>query len=99
LIPSDVTLTGGANDVWIFEIAQGLTVNSGVHITLAGGALAKNIFWQVSGIADLETTSHMEGNVLSQTAITLKTGASANGRLFAQTAVTLDANTVVQPIQ
>jgi hypothetical protein len=99
LIPSDVTLTGGANDVWIFEIAQGLTVNSGVHITLAGGALAKNIFWQVSGIADLETTSHMEGNVLGQTAITLKTGASANGRLFAQTAVTLDANTVVQPIQ
>lgn len=97
LIPADVTLTGGPNDVWIFEIAQGLTVSSGVKMNLAGGALAKNIFWQVSGIVDLGTTAHFEGIALGQTAIVLKTGASANGRLFAQTAVTLDANAVVQP--
>ncbi len=25
-VPTNVTLTGGANDVWIFQIAQGLTV-------------------------------------------------------------------------
>jgi hypothetical protein len=37
----------------------------------------------------------MEGTVMSQTAITLKTGAVANGRLFAQTAVTLAGNTIV----
>jgi hypothetical protein len=97
LIPSDVTLTGGANDVWIFEIAQGLTVASGVHINLTGGALAKNVFWQVAGILDLGTTAHFEGIALVQTAITLKTGASVNGRLYAQTAVTLDENTVVEP--
>ena len=38
----------------------------------------------------------MEGQILSQTSITLRTGASANGRLLAQTAVTLAGNTVVK---
>jgi hypothetical protein len=97
LIPTDVTLLGGPNDVWIFEIAQGLVMSSGTSIVLSGGAQAKNIFWQVFGIVDLGTTSHLEGIALVQTAITLNTGASVNGRLLAQTAVTLDANAVVQP--
>jgi hypothetical protein len=97
LIPSDVTLTGSATDVWVFQIAQDLTMSSGVRVTLAGGALPKNIFWQVAGMVDMGTTSHLEGVVLSQTAITLGTGASINGRLLAQTAVSLDASTVVAP--
>jgi ice-binding like protein len=97
LAPANVTLSGSSTDIWIFEIAGNLTLASGVRVTLSGGALAKNIFWQVAGIADLGTTSHLEGNVLSKTAIVLKTGASANGRLLAQTAVTLDANAVTKP--
>ena len=97
LIPTNVTLTGGPNDVWIFQIAQDITVASGVKIILAGGALPKNIFWQSFGVVNLGTTAHFEGVVLSQTSINLDTGASANGRLLAQTAVTLDANAVTQP--
>jgi hypothetical protein len=72
-------------------------VANGVRVTLAGGALAKNIFWATFGVADFGTTSHFEGVVLSQTSITLQTGASANSRLLAHTAVTLDASVVVQP--
>ncbi|NWJ41037.1 MAG: DUF3494 domain-containing protein [Geothrix sp.] len=97
LIPTDLTLTGSATDIWIFEIAQTLTMGSATKIILAGGALPKNIFWQVSGAVVLGTTSHMEGIVLAQTGITLATGASINGRLLAQTAVTLDHGTVTQP--
>jgi hypothetical protein len=92
-----VTLTGGANDVWIFQIAQNLTVNDGAMITLAGGALAKNIFWQVSGQATLGTTVNFKGIILSQTLISMNTGAVLNGRALSQTAVTLDANPVTQP--
>ena len=56
LIPTDLTLTGGPNDVWIFNIAQGLTVSNGVKVILAGGALAKNVFWRPFAAAYLGTT-------------------------------------------
>ena len=94
-IPTDVTLLGGPDDVWIFQIAGGITQASATRVILAGGARAQNVFWQTFGVVDIGTTAHMEGVVLSQTSITLKTGASANGSLLAQTAVTLDGNTVV----
>jgi hypothetical protein len=96
-MPSDVTISGGANDVWIFQISQNLLMSNGVHITLIGGAQAKNIFWQVAGQATLGTTSHFEGIILSMTGITLQTGASFKGRALAQTAVILDGNTVILP--
>jgi hypothetical protein len=97
LIPADVTLTGSATDVWIFQIAQGLTMSSATKVLLTGGALARNVFWQVGGAVALGTTAHIEGIVLTQTAATLGTGASIHGRLLAQTAVTLDGSTVVEP--
>jgi len=95
-IPTDVTLSGGANDVWIFQIAGGVTEASAASVILTGGAQAQHVFWQVAGTVAIGTTAHMEGEVLSQTAITLQTGASVNGRLFAQTAVTLAGNAVVE---
>ncbi|MDB5105944.1 MAG: hypothetical protein JWP91_3633 [Fibrobacteres bacterium] len=97
LISTDVTLSGGPNDVWIFQVAGNLTQASSAKVILKGGALAKNIFWQVAGAAEHGTTSHFEGIELSQTSITMRTGATVNGRLLAQTAVVLDANAIVQP--
>jgi len=97
IIPTDVTLSGGPNDVWIFEIAKDLVISSGKKIKLTGGALPQNIFWQVFGIVNINTTAHFEGIALVKTQITLKTGATANGRLLAQTAVVLDANAVTKP--
>jgi hypothetical protein len=96
-MPSDVTISGGANDVWIFQIAQNMNVSNGVNITLVGGAQAKNIFWQVGGTVTIGTTAHIEGIILSMTGITLQTGASFKGRALAQTAVFLDGNAVVKP--
>lgn len=97
LIPTNVTLTGSAKDVWVFQVAQTLTMASNTRVVLAGGALAKNVFWQVAGAVDLGTTSHCEGVILTKTAINLRTGASINGRLFAQTAVTIAKSTVTAP--
>ena len=97
LIPTNITLVGTATDVWIFQIAQDLIVASGVRVNLSGGALAKNVFWQVAGLIDLGTTAHVEGVLICQTAITLHTGASVNGRLLAQSAVSIDGSTVVAP--
>ena len=96
-IPSDVTLTGNATDVWIFQVAQNLVVANTAEVALTGGALPRNVFWQVDGTVKLGTTSHMEGVVLSQTGVSMKTGASLNGRLLAQTAITLSSNTIAEP--
>ena len=101
LINSNVTLNGAANDVWIFQIAGNLTMASATSMLLTGGALPKNIFWQVGGGVGvaLGTSSHFEGVILAAKAITLNTTASGNGRLLARTAVTLDSNVITQPAQ
>jgi hypothetical protein len=96
-IATDVTLTGNATDVWIFQIAEDLTVASAVDITLTGGALPKNVFWQVTGPVVVGTTARFEGVILTQKSVTLQTGAALHGRVLAQTAVELDANDVDEP--
>lgn len=92
-----VTLSGGPTAVWILQVAQNLTVGDGAIVTLSGGALAQNVFWQVAGAATFGTTSAFKGIILSQTGIVFNTGSSFSGRALAQTAVTLGATTVVQP--
>jgi hypothetical protein len=96
-MPSDVTISGGPNAVWIFQISGDLGMAPAVRINLTGGAQAKNIFWQVAGEATLGTTTHFEGVILSMTAITFQTGASLSGRALAQTAVVLDGNAITKP--
>jgi len=96
-VTTDIYIKGAANDVWIFEVTKDLTLSSAVKVILQGGAQAKNIFWQVAGIASMGTTSHIEGIVLSQTQIIFSTGSSMNGRALAQTQVTMDKATLTQP--
>jgi hypothetical protein len=95
-ISTDVTLSGGPNDVWIFQIAQTLDQASATKVVLSGGAQAKNIFWQTFGDVTIQASAQFNGVILSQTAINLKTGASVNGQLLAQTQVTLEHNTVTK---
>jgi hypothetical protein len=97
LIPTDVTLDGDSEAVWIFQVAEDLSLSAATSVRLSGGASANHVFWQVSGQVSLGTTAHFEGVVLTATAATLQTGASLTGRLLAQTAVSLDGNAVVEP--
>jgi len=96
-IGTGVTLSGGTDDVWIFQIAGNLTVANSAVVTLSNGALAKNVFWQVGGQATLGTNSNFKGTILSNTQIVAQTGATVTGRALAKTQVTLDHNTVTTP--
>lgn len=98
-ISADVTLAGGANDTWIFQIAQNFDISSATKVLLSGGAQANNVFWIVAGQTTLGTNSVFNGNILDQTAIVINTGAVLNGRALAQTAVTLDSNIVTIPVK
>lgn len=98
-LPENVTISGGANDVWIFQTTGDLFMSAAKSITLSGGAQAKNIFWQVAGNVTLGAGAHFEGIVLCKTAVTLETGASMNGRILSQTEVALQQAVVTQPAQ
>jgi len=97
VIPTDLTFSGSPTDVWIMKVAGTLDMAAAKNVILAGGALARNIFWQVSGAVTIGANTHFEGIVLGQTSITFGNLASMKGRLLAQTAVVLDATTVTVP--
>ena len=80
---SDLTLTGGPDDVWIFQIASDLQVGSSIRVLLAGGAQARNIYWQVGTSAVIETFAVFKGTILADQAITMRTSSTMEGRALA----------------
>lgn len=96
-MPSNVTISGSATDVWIFQISGDLSMAAGVSIILANGALPQNIYWQVAGQVDIFTSAHFEGIILCKTAVNLQTSATMDGRIYSQTEVSLDDNDITKP--
>lgn len=96
-IPTDVTIAGGANDVWIFQISNDLDLSAAKRVILSGGADPANIFWQVAGEVVIHENAHFEGIILSQTAVTLQTNASLVGKVLAQSLIALDDNAISAP--
>jgi len=81
----DLTLNGGPNDVWVFQMASTLTVGVGRKVILTGGAQAKNIFWQVGSSATLQTSSVFKGTIMAYASITMNASSIMDGRALAQT--------------
>jgi hypothetical protein len=77
---ANVTLTGGPDDVWIFQIAADLDVGSNIQVILVGGAQARNIFWQVGTGATIGTFAVFKGTILADQAIVMKTTSTMDGR-------------------
>lgn len=96
-IPTDITLAGEPDAVWIFQVTGDLKLSADQDMILSGGARASNIVWQVAGGVELGTGSHAEGTMLAKTEISLGTGASINGRLLAQTSVHIAGAAVTEP--
>jgi hypothetical protein len=80
----DLTLNGGPNDVWVFQMASTLTVGVGRKVILTGGAKAGNIFWQVGSSATLDTSSVFEGTIMAYASITMDASSTIDGRALAQ---------------
>ncbi len=96
-IPTELTLDGGATDVWIFQISNDLDLSAATRVTLSGGAVPANVVWAVAGEVVIHENAHFEGVVLAQTGVTLQTGASLLGRAYAQSLIALDDNAVTAP--
>jgi len=87
-----LTLTGGADDVWVFQMTEStLTTASASVVEVAGSASPCNVYWQVSSSATLGSGSLFRGNLFSGVSIGLGTTAQVIGRTIAGSgAVTLD---------
>jgi hypothetical protein len=89
---------GDPSAEFVLQIGTTLTTATSSSVTLAGGACAANVFWQVGTSATLGTSTTFVGNVLAYDSITATTGTNVSGRLLALTgAVTTDTNDVTRP--
>jgi Ice-binding-like/Putative Ig domain/Dockerin type I domain/NHL repeat len=88
---------GDPNAVFVFQtfsVFMTAANSSVVTINAGGSTCPPNVFWQV-GIPFLGANSVFVGNILSNSGITLGTGARLYGRALARNGgVTLDTNTV-----
>jgi hypothetical protein len=103
----DLTLVGDANAVWVFQMATTLTVGgpgaaAPQNIILAGGALAKNVFWQVGSAATINAGGGgtMVGTIIAQDGVTFSTAGNValvtlNGRALSLGASVTMVNTVI----
>ena len=97
-IPNDLKLEGSDTDIWIFKIKGQLRVGTDVHVTLSGGALAKNVFWQVGSDVLIKAKSSMVGTIISQQAFEMKEQSSLEGRAFSKNdKIIMNKNTITKP--
>ncbi len=96
LITTDVTLNGGANDVWILQVGGALTVAATAKVKLTGGAQANNVYWVVVGAVAVGANAQFEGNILSQAAVSAGAGATVNGRMLTPASATLGAGSTLK---
>ncbi|KAJ6616254.1 hypothetical protein B0H10DRAFT_1799811, partial [Mycena sp. CBHHK59/15] len=93
-VATDITLSGGAADTWIFQIAGTLSVGTNIRINLIGGALPKNIIWVVADTVAIGVGAIFEGNILALTNVAVDTKAIDNGCIYSQKNVALQMATV-----
>ena len=96
-VNTTLTLNGGPNDVWIIQVAGGITTGANTNIALTGGAVAKNVFWLIQSGLTIGATSTFNGVILTGTAVTVGANSVIVGRLLSQTAITMDHNTISNP--
>jgi hypothetical protein len=99
----NLTLSGNADSVWIFQATSDLVFAAASTITFTGSAQACNVFWQVGTAATLHSTANIVGTILAHDDISLDNGVTLTGRLLAGDqashagAVTLIHDTITAP--
>jgi hypothetical protein len=86
---------GDANAVFIFRSAATLITGTSSTVTLAGGAQACNVYWQIGSSATLGASSTIAGHVIALASISTGATSTVNGQLIATTgSVTLGGTTI-----
>jgi hypothetical protein len=93
-----LTLSGNADDVFIFQAGTTLITGSNASVNLTGEVSACNVFWQVGTSATLGTDTTFAGTIMAMASVSLNTRATVTGRVLARNgAVTLQNNVINAP--
>ena len=84
-----LTLDGGPDDVFVFQVDAALDAAAGDRVLLINGARASNVYWVVNGAVTLGAGASFQGTILATGAITLGLGTELIGRALATGAVTM----------
>jgi len=106
----DLTLSGSATDVWIFQAESSLTVGSPAatrNVILTGQAKAENVYWYVGSTAVINYAGGgvMVGNILANSGVTLSSPGNSttpvgqetvlNGRAISLVSSVTMVNTII----
>jgi hypothetical protein len=89
---------GDSSAVFVFQIGAALSSAASSKVVLTGGALANNVFWQVTGAVSLGAGAKFVGTFLGAGAITFGDGASIKGRALTPGTVAITNSPFTQPI-
>jgi len=91
-----LTLNGGYNDVWVFQIGNDMTFSGSVVLT--GNVQPCHVFWQIGRDATIAASSHFVGTLIASRDVTVVSGATVNGRIISLTSsLTTDGNAITGP--
>ena len=92
-----ITLSGGYNDVWVFQVGRDMTFSGSV--IMAGNAQPCNVFWQIGRDATIASGSTFVGTLIASRDVTVVSGATVDGRIISlNSSLTTDGNTISGPI-
>jgi Ice-binding-like/Secretion system C-terminal sorting domain len=90
---------GNSNAVFVLQINSGaLSTSTGARVILMNEALAKNVYWKITGAVSIESSSQFKGTIVSTAAIDLKTLVVLDGRaLTTLGSLTTAATSAIMP--
>ena len=88
------------NSQFIIKVAGTFGASTNSRVKLVHGALACNVYWQISGAVTMASLSTMRGTIITGGAILMGSGDSLEGRMFVTPAgsITIDGITAFTPV-
>lgn len=94
-VSAPVTLDAGGDSSAIFILRVNGDVEFTSSITLAGGALAANVFWCSTGLLDVGSSVTIRGNLFGMTGVNLGPNSVLTGSAYASAeGITMTSNTI-----
>nr|AGE93831.1 antifreeze protein [Glaciozyma antarctica] len=87
----EITLVGGANDVFIFRTSGSISCSSSAKVILSGGVQTKNVFWIANEDITVASKAVFQGIMLSRGDISLGASAVVTGNAYAQGSISISS--------